>query len=133
MVVLSIHSLVTEPVSIGALGVLLAGLVIGFFLARVTINHTTIDVSLARLRIARGPIPEGVIELPAQRIRQLFVQLQSSSRDGESLWEVCAILDEDEHRTLVCNLTRTEAVFLERSIEQRMGIPDRPVAGERSV
>lgn len=129
LVALSIYGLITEPLSIGSFVLLAFALVFAYGGSRHYVNHTRIDVSLERLRFARGPIPERATELVATRVRQLFVQLQSSRR-SETLWELCAIVDDDEHQTLLVNLTRAEAVFIERVIEQRMGIVDRPVAGE---
>lgn len=98
----------------------------GFF------NRTVVSVA-HELRVEHKPLPwRGVRGIPIGKIRGLYVRLRGNwdkDRPG-ILYELRAMLDDDTSVTLMKLDEPDEAYFLEKTLEQRLGLPDEPVAGE---
>ncbi len=110
---------------LGASAVLLA-----FRLVRQFLNRTVIEVTGDQLAIHVSPVPLGTLpRLSRREIDQLFC-VAYGGRHG-TWYALHAQLVGGRRIRLVAEIAEAErAFFLERAIEQRLGIADRPVAGE---
>jgi hypothetical protein len=101
------------------------------------LNRTRIRTTGRRIRIDHGPLPWlGNRTIDADSIEQLFCrEKRGTSRSGARYsYEVRALLKNGRQVTLVGNLVEPEeAAYLEQQIERRLGIQDRPIAGEYLV
>jgi hypothetical protein len=101
------------------------------------LNRTRIRTTGRRIRVDHGPLPWlGNRTVDADSIEQLFCrEKRQRTRSGERYsYEVRALLKNGRQVTLVGNLVEPEeAAYLEQQIEGRLGIQDRPIAGEYLV
>lgn len=91
-------------------------------------NHTTVEVSGGRLTIASGPISiAGRTTLDGNAIDQLFCTLVPSKY---SAWYALHVrLKNGRQRCLIAEIGDAErAFYLERELERRLGIADRPAS-----
>ena len=117
--------LVVAVIGLGALFVALC-----FRLAGQMFNRTLIRVTDRRLRIDVEPVAlQRYRSLPADELDQLYC-VAVSSRDS-TWYQLWAELAGGKRSCLVGEIADVErAFFLEREIERRLGIADRPVRGE---
>ena len=100
------------------------------------VNHTRIEVRRGVLSIRHYPLPApGSRELRVDDIDQLFTREHvSTDSDGDSSYsyQIWALLRSPKKPIrLISGLNKPEqALYLEQSLEEHLGIVDRPVAGE---
>jgi hypothetical protein len=101
------------------------------------LNRTRIRTTGRRIRIDHGPLPWlGNRTIDAESVEQLFCRetrpmTRSTNRFS---YEVRALLKNGRQVSLVGNLVEPEeAAYVEQQIEGRLGIKDRPIAGEYLV
>ena len=94
------------------------------------LNRTEITVDRGALSVRHGPLPApGRREIPAGEVRQLFVVAQRV-KNGGVWYELRAVVARGPVVTLAGGLTNPhQAHFLERAIEEHLGIEDQPVEG----
>jgi hypothetical protein len=95
------------------------------------LNRTEITVDRDTLSVRHGPLPTpGTRELPAVAVRQLFVVEQRGNKGG--VWyELRVVVAQGPVVALARGLTNPQqALYLERAIEDHLGIEDRPVEGQ---
>jgi hypothetical protein len=94
-------------------------------------NRTVIEVDRGVLSIRHGPIPaKGNRDVTLSELRQLFT-VEIVGNKGARSYELHAIVTNGPTITIVKDLTDArQALFLERAIEDHVGIVDQPVAGE---
>lgn len=99
-------------------------------------NSTSVTAGQGKLTIQHGPLPwPGSRTLPASEIVQLYSeQRMVQSRNGaHPRYQLSAITRENRKIRLIANLDEPDKVrFLERKIEEYLGIENRPVEGEMS-
>ncbi len=136
--------------SLVPLAFLIIGLVGGYMALAGVVNKTVIRLG-RRLSIRHGPLPwPGNRTIDAARIRQLYVvrreryrwhRIHDHRHDLHTLREpvlvtwfaLRAVLDDGTSLTLIDRIDdEEEAAWLERAIEQRLGIADQPVRSEFS-
>jgi hypothetical protein len=111
------------------------GLGLAYFDLTLWLNSTFIRVSAADIRVRDEPLSlAGPMSIPIASLRQVFVDEQEirDSRSGaiSRNYRLWAIRTSGE-RTLLLNLPRPDlALYIERCIEDRLGIADEGVAGE---
>lgn len=113
---------------------ILAGIIMFGWLASVYLNHTDIILDHEGIHAHVEPISmKGTTFIPRHEIRQLFVQkVLSSTSNGQPnyIYKVWA-LSHDHKKVLLVKAPNPDlAVYLEASLEQRLHLPDEPVAGE---
>jgi hypothetical protein len=114
----------------------LAALNIGFVYTTLAgfCNSTRVWVDGAQLRIEHGPLPSrGNRRLAGSELKQLFSERRESTskRGGDPTYQVSAVLRDDRKLVLLRGLSSADqALYLEQAIEKRLGIADKPVAGE---
>lgn len=100
----------------------------GFF------NHTRIEVNRALLTIRHSPLPwAGNRVLPGRSLAQLYgEEVVSRSRNGTSITYNLVALDREGRKVkLLTGLEEKDQVlWLEQTLERRLGIEDVPVDGE---
>lgn len=98
------------------------------------VNRTAIEVSRNHLSIRHGPLPWfGNREVPGRQYTQLFGEETSSTSKGNTTYSynLCALDRDGQKVKLISNLPEKDQVlYLEQSLERRMGIEDAPVEGE---
>jgi hypothetical protein len=113
------------------------GVAFGYFDLTLWLNSTFIRVSAVDIRVRDEPIslaaPTRSVELAS--LRQLFVDEQEvrDSRSGNvgRSYRVWAIQTTGERTLLLMNLPRPDlALYIERCIEERLGMVEERVAGE---
>jgi len=99
-------------------------------------NSTSVTAGQGKLTIQHGPLPwPGSRTLPATDILQLYSeQRMVQTRNGSHpRYQLSAITRENRKIRLIANLDEPDKVrFLERRIEEYLGIQNRPVEGEMS-
>jgi hypothetical protein len=107
------------------------GLVLPYVALSVLMNSTFIEIVEGQLSVDHRPLPfPGRRRLRAADVRQLFC-VERKSRKGAISYDVMARLTSDKEVRLVPGLpSEREARFIEQRIENRLGIANRPVAGE---
>ena len=98
------------------------------------VNRTRIEVSRNQLTIRHGPLPwKGNQDLPGRQLTQLYgEEVISRGKNGVTItYELIALDRENRKVKLLSGLTeKDQALYLEQTLERRLGIEDAPVAGE---
>jgi hypothetical protein len=99
-------------------------------MVRSFVNGTRLVLADGRLRISRGPLPErGAVDLDAKTIRQLCVRKHTvRGRNGTYTDHVLCVIAGDRTYRVYSTEARERVVYLERLIENRLGIPDQLTA-----
>lgn len=112
-------------------------LAVGVALTYVTIsgflNSTRISADRSFLEIQHGPLPWwGSRKIPTDQLNQLFCRGQHRSRKSNAMaYSIHAILNNGDRVDLLSHVQDRDLVlYLEKAIEDHLGIEDRPVAGE---
>jgi DNA-directed RNA polymerase subunit RPC12/RpoP len=115
------------PIAHVAVGVGLTYFVIAGFL-----NRTTIDVNQDELRVAHGPVPwKGNRRIPTDDLDQLYSSQNRNQSENSHSYAVSALLKDGRKVTLIGMFHNDEeARFIERTIEDYLGLEHHPVAGE---
>jgi predicted Zn finger-like uncharacterized protein len=94
-------------------------------------NRTVIEVDAGGLSVRHGPIPaKGNRDIALSDLRQLFT-VEIAGNKGVRTYELHAVVRNGPTVTIATGLSDTrQALFLERTIEDHVGIVDQPVAGE---
>lgn len=115
---------------------IIAGIVLFVWLASLYLNHIDIIVDDNSLQVRKGPIKNPFkedINLFPEEIEQLYVEKYVSSRtNGRSnySYKLLAILPDHKTITLLKNSSKRLCLYLEESIERRLGIKDQAIKGE---
>jgi hypothetical protein len=109
----------------------LVGLVLPYVALAFWLNSTFVGIEAGDLRVRHRPLPfPGHRTLRVNDVQQLFC-VERTGRKGSVSYEVMARLASGHERKLLGGLsTEREARFIEERIEARIGLTDRPVAGE---
>jgi hypothetical protein len=98
------------------------------------LQQSRLTITADVLELTHGPLPvPGGWRLRADQIEQLFVEeLRSTDEDGvvSSVYALVLIDRDRTRRRLLRFPTQAEADVIERTLEDLLGIPDQPVAGE---
>jgi hypothetical protein len=113
------------------IGHVAAGLAILYIAIAFLANSTTVAIASGQISVRHAPVPwPGNRTLHTTEVRQLFC-CERRGRKGSRSYDVMARLTSDREVSLLAGLsTEREARFLEQRIEERLGLPDTPVAGE---
>ncbi len=99
-------------------------------------NSTAITAGQGKLTIQHGPLPwPGNRTLPATDITQLYSeQRMVQARNGaHPRFQLSVVTRENRKIRLIANMDEPDEVrFLERTLEEHLGIHNRPVEGEMS-
>ena len=99
-------------------------------------NSTSVRAGQGKLTIQHGPLPwPGNKTVPSTDIIQLYAeQRMVHSRNGtHPRYQLSAITRDNRKLRLIANMDEPDTVrFLERKIEEYLGIENRPVEGEMS-
>jgi hypothetical protein len=113
------------------------GLAMIYYVLTGYINKTTVTVKNGRVAIRHAPLPWwGNKEVEAATIMQIYTKENNSRyRRGigtnNTTYELHAVLKKGRHLKLLSGLDSSEhALFVEREIEEHLGIEDVPVRGE---
>lgn len=110
-----------------------AGCFIAYLAATGLVNTTRVEVGDGVLRIKHGPLPwPGSRELPAREVAQLYVKQNRRTSKGSVYYdyELCAVGRDQRAVKLLKGLPEGEqGLFLERAIEEKLGLADAAVAG----
>ncbi len=113
---------------------ILAGLYITYMGLANLLNHSRLCLSNGLLTVQHRPLWwPGKVDLEASTIEQLYVvERVHRSKNGRSeSYELMALRTDGIATPVVANLQNVEeARYLEQQLESRLGISDRPVAGE---
>lgn len=97
-------------------------------------NKTVIRATSSEISIRHSPLPwTGVKAVAAQDIERLYCETVTRSDEGgkSESFKVNAVLRYGGKLTLLSGLPeRDQAVFIERRLEDHLGLSDAPVAGE---
>ena len=111
-----------------------AGVGLTYYTLTGLMNRTTIEVSRNRLTIRHGPLPwPGNMDVPGRQFTQIYGVENSRTNKGTTTYTYDLIALDREGRTtkLITGLTDKEQVlYLEQTLERRLGIEDAPVDGE---
>lgn len=116
-----------------------AGVWLTYYTASLFLNRTEIRADRLAIRVEHRPLPwRGNLALPTERVRQLFTrpspgfgQAFGVNQRGRG-WELMADTVDDQVVKVLGNLpTRDHAVFLERAIEDHLGLEDDPSRDDR--
>ncbi|MEZ4316420.1 MAG: hypothetical protein R3F61_02900 [Myxococcota bacterium] len=97
------------------------------------LNTTTVVVHRGRLEVEIGPVPwPGAHDIPVADLSQLYVQqVRKRNKNGETITYDLHAVSRGEDFVLVKGFTGHQpAKFIERVIEQHLGIVDRAMPGE---
>lgn len=95
------------------------------------LNTTTFTVGRGRLRVSHGPVPWwGGVDEPTSRVSQLYVSLSPVRRNKQHSYRVHALVDGTARELLSGIPDLANARYLERRLEERLGIDDAPIVGE---
>jgi serine/threonine protein kinase len=97
------------------------------------LNKTTISIDSNNLKVRHTPLPWfGDCQYPPNDIEQLFCKEQiNNTKNGQSITYEVHIIANGEHKKLIGNLQDPgEALYIERQIEDYLGIEDRYVPGQ---
>jgi hypothetical protein len=127
-----------DPVSlimvIFPIGHVAVGVGLTYYMLTGFLNRTRIEVSRNQLTIRHGPLPwRGNQDLPGRQLTQLYGE-EVTSRGKNSVtitYDLHAVDREGRKVKLLSGLTEKDQVlYLEQTLERRLGIEDAPVAGE---
>ncbi|MBT7162388.1 MAG: hypothetical protein HN904_06385 [Victivallales bacterium] len=118
-----------------AIAIGVVGLLLGYGSISRLLSRNTILVGDGLIRVMEGPIPvAGSHEIWLPSLKQLYVKPigdRNRIRNNGISYILCAEVGGRDEVTLTrCFRTQEEAFFLERKIEEFLGIKDRPVRGE---
>lgn len=116
------------PIAHVAVGIGLTYFTIAGFL-----NRTWIDVTRDSLSVRHGPVPwKGNKVLPVDNLDQLYCSVNAgdSSRNSQMQYCINALLKDGRKEKLSALQSADEARFIERSVEEFLGLQHHPVAGE---
>lgn len=98
------------------------------------VNRTVIEVSRSQLTIHHGPLPwRGNMSEPGRQFTQLYGEENSRTNKGHTTftYDLIALDREGRKVKLLSGLTEKDQVlYLEQTLERRLGIEDAPVDGE---
>jgi len=98
------------------------------------INRTRVEVSRNHLTIRHGPLPwKGNQDLPGRQLTQLYgEEVVSRGKNGVTVtYDLLALDREGRKVKLLTGLTdKDQVLYLEQTMERRLGIEDAAVAGE---
>jgi hypothetical protein len=101
------------------------------------VNRTRVSVSRNQLTIRHGPLPwKGNLELPGKQFTQLYgEEIISRGKNGPTItYNLLALDREGQKVKLLSGLTdKDQVLYLEQTMERRLGIEDAAVAGEVAV
>jgi len=116
------------------IGHLAVGLGLTYVVLTGLLNRTTVTVERETLTVRHAPLPwPGNVSVATDQLDQLYCRRRiSHGKHGPSYsFEVRAVTQEGRKMTLIKGLeSEDQALFIEQQIESRLGIEDRPVAGE---
>lgn len=97
------------------------------------LNTTTIRIADGRLTVHHGPIPTwGNRDIALSDLRQLYTVTKTSSKSADT-YELHAITAVGPTVELMSGLTEMQqALYVERTIEDHLGIEDDPAANQRT-
>jgi hypothetical protein len=114
-----------------------AGVGLTYYTLTGLLNRTTIEVGRNHLSIRHGPLPwPGNREVPGRQFSQLFGQEKSQTSKGTTTYsyDLFALDREGKKVKLISGLPEKDQVlYLEQTLERRLGIEDAPVDGEVAV
>ncbi len=106
------------------------GVGLAYYSVATLFNTTTVSARFGRVTVKVGPLPwRGNRELDAKDLTQLFVVERRGNRGAVS-FDVCALTRDGRRQQLVTVPQPDQATFIERRVEQALGVVDRPVEGE---
>jgi hypothetical protein len=101
------------------------------------LNRTTVEVSRHRLSIRHGPLPwVGNRDVPGRQFTQLYGEENVKTNKGSTsyTYDLIALDREGRKIKLLSGLTEKDQVlYLEQTLERRLGIEDTPVDGEAAT
>lgn len=116
------------------IGHLAVGVGLSYFTLCLFLNRTVVSIAGGLLTVRHGPLPwPGNRELPVDDLEQLYCEeVISRGKNGTSrTWKVHALDRRGAQVTLLSGLDdRTQARFIEQTVEEWLEIEDRPVEGE---
>ncbi|WP_224362216.1 hypothetical protein [Hyalangium versicolor] len=111
-----------------------AGVGLTYYTLTGLLNRTRIEVSRNRLSIRHGPLPwPGNRDVPGRQFTQLYgvEQIRSNKGSQTLTYDLIAIDREGKSVKLLGGLTaKDQVLYLEQTLERRLGIEDAPVEGE---
>lgn len=115
------------PICHVAVGIGLTYFVIAGFL-----NRTWIDATRDELRVRHGPVPwKGNKTLAVEDVDQLYCSFDGQNSQSSHSYCVSVLLKDGRKEKLISMLhADDEARYIERTIEDFLGLEHRPVAGE---
>jgi len=126
--------LLAHPSTGWAAGLMIWPALIAYYGLTMLLNRIEVQVNRERLRIKVGPVPTfGDAAYAAAQFSQLYVFENQSTykRKTTITYELRARLTTGKHVTLIGALdSRDLALYLEQTIEKRLGIKDTPVVNE---
>lgn len=116
------------------IGHLAVGVGLTYFTLCLFVNKTTVSITGYELRVRHGPLPwPGERTIPTSDLEQLYCEeVVSRNKNGTSIsYKVHALDRHGGQVTLLSGLDdRTQARFIEQTVEDWLEIKDRPVDGE---
>jgi hypothetical protein len=110
------------------------GVGLSYYTLASLLNRTTVRLDRNTFSVQYDPVPWlGEVKVAVGDLEQLYCKEKvSRSSDGESReYKLCAVLKNGRQIDLVSNLEAPDiAAFLEKQIENWLGIANRPVVGE---
>lgn len=98
------------------------------------VNRTRVEVSRNQLTIRHGPLPwRGNMDLPGRQLTQLYGEEVTRTSKGNTsyTYDLLALDREGKKVKLLSGLTdKDQVLYLEQTLERRLGIEDAPVEGE---
>jgi hypothetical protein len=98
------------------------------------VNRTRIEASRQTgLKVRHGPLPSLHLSrtLEPRDIRQLYGKHHPHPRKEREFYELCVLLQDGSSKGLMSSrLTAEQVLFLERTLEDHLGVRDQPVPGE---
>lgn len=111
-----------------------AGVGLTYYTLTGLVNRTTIEVSRNHLSIRHGPLPwPGQMDAPGRQFTQLYGVENSRTSKGTTTYsyDLFALDREGRKIKLITGLTdKDQVLYLEQTLERRLGIEDAPVDGE---
>lgn len=108
-----------------------AGVALTWHTVATIFNATTFSVANGRFKVSHGPIPWfGGVDVREDTVRQLYVAESNMRRNKQTTYKVCALI-EGTAKELVTGISDLSvARYLERRLEQQLGLEDKVVIGE---
>ena len=94
------------------------------------LNRTVIQIKDGVLSVRHGPIPaRGNRTIPVHEVRQLYTEEVVGSK-GAKTYKLNAVVASGSAHALASDLSNPQqALFIERAVEDHLGLADQPVAG----